>query len=76
MVYKKCSKCEVDKSTSLFTKKSSNKDKLDNWCKLCKQKYIIENKEDVKETQRWWYQNNKVKLKNERDRKNKLSKRV
>jgi hypothetical protein len=41
---KKCTKCGVEKPLSEFTKKKSNKDGLDLWCKTCKsicsQKYL------------------------------------
>jgi len=71
-----CSGCEVVKSTSHFCKNKYTKDLLNWWCKDCQKEYRKANDEDIKFTQKHWYQNNKVKLKNERDRKNKLGKRV
>ena len=68
---KQCKKCELTKSTTEFNKRSSSRDGLDIYCKLCKTNYTnkwkLDNPEKLKQSKKLadanWYQQNKKKKK-------------
>lgn len=53
MKTKICKKCNLEKAITEFSKHKTNKDGLQNWCKVCKNKYNkeykIKNKQKIKE---------------------------
>ena len=71
-----CSKCNINKEPSEFSKKSRNKDGLSNWCKCCNKNYAksyyINNKESLNEKNKENYYKNtehfKLKSKEYRER--------
>ena len=57
--YKLCSKCNKNKEISLFWAKKTSKDGLDTYCNECRKiiqkKWLNNNKDKRKKTQRNWY---------------------
>lgn len=58
-----CSKCGIEYDISFFYKNSAYKDWYINWCKMCKHKYEIDNKDKFKILRSERYQKNKDKIK-------------
>ena len=64
---KKCTKCKTPLSLGEFTRNKSTKDGLNFWCKSCQKVWREDNKEDQEFNKRYWYQQNKQRLKEKRD---------
>lgn len=59
---KTCSKCKCEISLKLFSKDKSKKDKLDSWCKNCRNTYKKENVAKFRDSKNTWKKNNKHKV--------------
>lgn len=61
-MYKICSKCKIEKELNLFSLKNSSKDKLDHYCKICRNisssEYKKQNKDKIKDYNSDHYRNN------------------
>jgi len=57
---KKCNKCKEIKDISYFVKNKSSKDGLNNYCKICKNKYNKSNIERIKENNKIYKAQNKI----------------
>jgi hypothetical protein len=73
--FKKCNKCEIEKTSEYFMKMKRSKDGLDSYCKKCKSElmskykeyyknYYIENTETIKQRSKEYNQNNKERVNN------------
>lgn len=56
---KNCTKCGLEKAKADFFKKSGAKDGLQSRCKACSRKYVLENKDAIRERGRVWREANK-----------------
>lgn len=69
---KKCNKCELVLDFDNFAKCNRNKDKLDTICKLCRNKhnklYRLNNQDKVKKARKKHYDNNIIKIREEKKR--------
>ena len=57
---KVCNTCKEEKTLECFSKNRVTKDGYAGWCKECKGKYDLENKEHKNAMDRKWYQKNKA----------------
>ena len=78
---KVCNTCKEEKTLDCFSKNRVTKDGYAGWCKECKGKYDLENKDRKNEMDRRWYQRNKARKREQdkrwseknRDRRNRRS---
>lgn len=59
---KQCSKCKVERESSLFSKDSARPDGLTSWCKVCRRTHYLANKDRVAEQMRKYSSENKDRL--------------
>ena len=68
---KNCTNCKTPKEPTEFYFNKSKKNGIDNWCKSCSKEWREDNKDIQKLKKNLWYQNNKQRLKEKRDERNK-----
>jgi len=61
---KLCSNCRIEKIREEFYKNNANKDGLSGICITCRKNYLMNNKENTKETKRKWQKKNREYLRN------------
>lgn len=61
-LFKKCSKCKIEKSIKFFSKNSSRKDGLNPYCKECVSEKNRENKEKRSVSRKDYYEANRIKI--------------
>lgn len=64
---KNCTKCKTLLPLGEFSKNKTMKDGLSYWCKSCNKIWRDANKESQDFNKRYWYQQNKQRLKEKRD---------